>query len=125
MNTPGELDGSEDLITSDEVQQRIWYIERWDCGEDEPDCLDDDCPRHGSTLEELTALRELHSVMKAGPLETLISEGYFPKQVQDEREDEGGIPEDLSDYIDWKSYVDDQLADYTPVTFRDSTYFAQ
>jgi len=125
MSTPDEITGTESVITSGEIEQRIWYIEHWDCGQDDPDCGDEDCPRHGTTARELTALQELHEVMQAGPFETLISHDCFPSYVQDGREQQGGIPEDIAGYIDWESYAEDQYGDYTPVTFRGTSYQAQ
>jgi len=115
-----EITGTEDILTWDQVRHRVWYIESWDCGED-ADCGDDDCPRHGSTLEELTALRELQAEVSDG--ETLISESYLPRYVQSSREDEGGIPEDMAYYIDWEQYAEDQRAEYSSVTFRGTSYY--
>lgn len=125
MNVPDEITGSESIITLSEVEQRKWYIERWDCGQETPDCKDDDCPRHGTTAEELTALRDLHVTMSADSFETLISDEHFDQQVQDEREESGDIPDDMCSYIDWKSYAEDQRADHTSVTFRGGNYLAE
>ena len=125
MSEADEITGSENRLSKDEVDARLAYIEKWDCGQDEPDCGDDDCPRHGSTAEELAALQELEKAMNSSSLERLISEDSFQGYVQDERESEGGIPADLCYYIDWKSYAEDQQSEYAPVTFRGYTFYAE
>lgn len=123
-----EITGTEDFLTEDQIKRRVWYIESWDCGDDLPDCGDDDCPRHGSTADELRDLRELQTEVDSGSYATLISENYFPAYVQNEREERGdgdSIPADLAQYIDWKSYAEDQESEYSSVTFRGTTYYTQ
>lgn len=128
MTDSDEITGTEDILTENQIRHRVWYIESWDCGEDLPDCGDDDCPRHGSTSDELRDLRELQTEVDSGSYATLISENCFPAYVRSEREGrEGGdsIPADLALYIDWESYAGDQESEYSSVTFRGTTYYTQ
>lgn len=123
MNGSDEITGQEDILTEDQIRHRVWYIEHWDCTGEDDSCQDEDCPRHGVTAEELAALKELQSEISEG--ETLISEDYFPAYVRSERQDQGGIPEDLADYIEWDAYTEDQRSEYSQVTFRGTTYYVQ
>jgi len=80
-------------------------------------------------LKEIEEINELENEINNGEWEFgtyLIDEDDFEEYCEDLVSDIGDLPKDLPSYIsnniDWSGVADDLRADYSEVTFRNTTY---
>ncbi len=104
------INDGRDIITQDDVSQRIDYLE------------EDDEPLSQEDKDELTELRQLQEDMGD---DSIIREDYFQQYAQDMAEDMHGnsIFEWPSSCIDWEQATTELLIDYTAIDYNGETYY--
>lgn len=116
-NASDPIEPGEEFIESDDVTERIGYLEFLD-DETDPQTLDE----WADEVEELHTLRELAAGLPDGV--TLICETAWEEYSDEQVEDLYGIYKNgLSEYFDHDKYADDLQTDYSQVQFGDYTYY--
>lgn len=120
-STTDPIDNSEDILNSEDIQNRIDDLEEGAASGD----LDDD------ETEELVRLKEFRDELGLPDWtygETLIRESYFEEYAEQLAEDIGAISRDASwplTHIDWTEAAEVLKIDYTSADLDGVTYWGR
>ena len=124
-NETTEINNSEDVIDSRDIEERIKYLETELEKEDELYTGEHDELK--TELAKLTTLKEDIDNKEEWEFGiTLINETYFEDYAREEAKDLGAIKDDFgwpANHINWEAAAEELLIDYTSVEFDGVTYY--
>jgi hypothetical protein len=123
-----DKNGSDDIIDSRDIVERIEELEAELAGYDAPEAFDANQPDAASELNALRAFVEeieQYAGDKASDGITCVKDSYFTDYAQQLLEDCGEIPKDLPHYIeiDWEATAINIRVDYTSCELDGKTFW--